>query len=421
MKSFAATLLAGAAMAAPDVAWTSLGHFKMDHPAFPTISNFQGSEKFLLCSSFQAFGNGHVYVVPDVSEAVKSGDVSSLQQHKLSTSAFQWPNDVQVVPEDVFGFRAIVVPDGFLVPGHSDGGVYIIKMDDSDITQTVSTTKISTEPKGYFYHMGHWIDLNNDGRKDFLTARSNAKEGGGQLVWFEHPAEGLEGEWTEHIITYGPDVGIQVLEDGPYKGEIIVFAAEFFNEKVSFYRVSKNGGILVDKRVIDTEILSAYSVTYADLNGDGVKELMVNNHETDNSTNGIWAYTFPKDWMNGEFTKNTIATGFKNKFSLTVPNMSPGFPYPFYPLTFDEHRYDIPAHILVAGDGDYTAHILTPTEPQTFGWEVDTFKEMKGTVGALTWADLDEDYWNEVWVPDYDNNKMEVFKLHDPASEQFLQ
>ena len=89
---------------------------------------------------------------------------------------------------------------------------------------------------------------------------------------------------------------------------------------------------MIASRDIDaTSILAAYSVTYTDLNGDGVKELMVNNHEKDNNTNGIWAYSFPSDWMTGVFTKHTLATGFKNKFSLTVPNMAPGFPYAFYP------------------------------------------------------------------------------------------
>lgn len=67
------------------------------------------------------------------------------------------------------------MPDGFLVPGKSNGGVYIITMDPSDITKTVSTTKISPKKDGYFYHMGEWVDLNGDGRKDFITARSNAK------------------------------------------------------------------------------------------------------------------------------------------------------------------------------------------------------------------------------------------------------
>jgi len=89
-------------------------------------------------------------------------------------------------------------------------------------------------------------------------------------------------------------------------------------------------GSLVERRIIDdTTILDAYSASLVDLYADGNKQLLVNNHETDDDTNGIWAYTFPKDGdlMNGEFEKKTIATGFKNVFSLMIPAMSPGFPY----------------------------------------------------------------------------------------------
>jgi len=174
MKTFAAALIATLATATPDVAFESMGQFKLKHAAFPTISEFEDSDKFLLCSTFSAFGSGNVYVVPDVSAAVQAGDVSTLESVKLDTPGFEWPNDVQVIPHDVFNNRSIIVPDGFLVPGHSNGGLYIITMDDEDITKTVSTVKISADLDGYFYHMGEWLDLNGDGRKDFLTARSNA-------------------------------------------------------------------------------------------------------------------------------------------------------------------------------------------------------------------------------------------------------
>ena len=148
-------------------------------------------------------------MVPNVAEAIKSNTVPKLAPVKLDTPSFAWPNNVQVVPHDVFGERAIVVPDGFLVPGKSDGGIYIITMDSTDITKTTGTLKLSAKKSGYFYHMGEWVDMNGDGRKDFLTARSNAKANGGELVWFEHPAEGLSSaDWTEHIVTKGPDVGI---------------------------------------------------------------------------------------------------------------------------------------------------------------------------------------------------------------------
>ncbi len=104
-------------------------------------------------------------------------------------------------------------------------------MDANDITLTTGTHKISPKKDGYFYHMGEWVDMNGDGRKDFITARSNAKAGDGELVWFEHPAEGLTSStWTEHIVSKGPDVGIQVVQVPQYKNEIVVFAAQFFDE-----------------------------------------------------------------------------------------------------------------------------------------------------------------------------------------------
>jgi len=196
-----------------------------------------------------------------------------LKGTKLDTGdySFKWPNNAEIIPSDVFGERAIVVPDGFLVPGHKNGGVYVISMDDTDITKTTGTVKISPDKDDYFYHMGKWIDMNGDGRKDFITARSNAKAGEGELVWFEHPEGGLaEFPWAEHVVTNGPDVGILIEELPEYPNEIVIWATQFFDETVAIYRVSLQDGTLVDSRIIDdTTILSAYSATRVDLNGDG--------------------------------------------------------------------------------------------------------------------------------------------------------
>jgi len=419
---FASALLAAASVATPDVNFTSVGTFTLKNAAFPSVASFADApeDKFLLVSSFGAMSSGAVYVVPKIKDAIVNKTVSKLSpvDLPLHKTNFAWPNSVEVVPFDVFGLRAIVVPDGFLVPGKSDGGVYIITMDPSNVTLTTSVTKISTEPKGYFYHMGYWVDLNGDGRKDFITARSNAKAGGGQLVWFEHPAEGISGIWTEHIVCSGPDVGIQMISAPQYKSEIIIFAAEFFNEKVTLHRISTVDGSLVGSKVIDDgAILSAYSVTYADINGDGVKELIVNNHEKDTKSNGIWAYTMPTDWMSGTYIKTNLASGFSNKFSLLIPNMAPGFPYPFYPQVSTTGK--VPAHIVVAGDGDHTAWLMTPTDSH-FTYARDTIKEEKGTVGALCFADIDGDDWQELFVPDYDSSKIEVFKFSAKTTQLFL-
>jgi hypothetical protein len=97
------------------------------------------------------------------------------------------------VPTEVFGSKisAFVVPDGFLVPGHANGGVYVVEVDPTDITKKRAEFTISASDPGFFYHMGQWLDINGDGRLDFLTARSDAKAGDGQLVWLEHPVDGL--------------------------------------------------------------------------------------------------------------------------------------------------------------------------------------------------------------------------------------
>ena len=81
--------------------------------------------------------------------------------------------------------------------------------------------------------------MNMDGRKDFLTAKSNAQAGGGYMVWFEHPEGGLDTfPWTEHVVTAGPDIWIDVIDNWG-STEILVFAAEFFNELLTMYIVSK--------------------------------------------------------------------------------------------------------------------------------------------------------------------------------------
>lgn len=87
-------------------------------------------------------------------------------------------------------------------------------------------------------------------------------------------------------------------------------------------------------------------------------QLLVNNHEKDNSKAAVFLYDVPSDLFNSKVTndyaKKTIASGFKNAFSLLIPNMSPGFPYVVYP------KKGAQAHILIAGDGDYSVHLLRP-------------------------------------------------------------
>jgi hypothetical protein len=156
------------------------------------VGHFAGQKDYLMISQFSAFGAGKVAVIPDIADKVAAKDWKNIKPVEVSAE-FTWPNSIEEVPAEVFpGINAIAVPDGFLVPGHQTGAVWILTTDPADVTKHTGSYKITKEKKDYFYHMGRWVDLNNDGRLDFLTARSNAKSGGGEMVWLEHPEGGLK-------------------------------------------------------------------------------------------------------------------------------------------------------------------------------------------------------------------------------------
>ena len=415
-----AFLLATASVSATksdDVNYVTLGKFSVNNAAFLKMEQFEDSEPFLLVSSFGAFIGGQIYVVPDVAAAVSNANPSTLRPVNLSVPDLLWPNSVATIPQDVFvGQRAIVVPDGFLPPGKGNGGVYVVLMDPTNITKAVGKVTLTKNKKGFFYHMGVWVDLNGDGRKDFLTAKTNAQPGKGQLVWLENPEGGLQvSPWNEHIICSGPDVNFDVEKFSEYPDEIMVFAAQFFDQEFGLYRISTKDGSLIDSRIIDNNTLHAYSVSLADLDSDGKKELLLNNHEKDEKVNGIWAYSIPIDLMGGDFAKYTLSTGFKNAPSFPVPNTAPGFTYAVWPQISSQGQGR--AYILVAGDGDHSVSMLDPIgDKENFQYNRTLIENTGGTVGALAFSDLDCNGWLEMWVPNYDGSTIELFKFIGSSS-----
>ena len=51
---------------------------------------------------------------------------------------------------------------------------------------------------------------------------------------------------------------------------------------------------------------------------------------------------------------------------------------------------------------------------------MELIKYMGGTVGSLTFKDLDGDGWLEFFIPNYDQNYIEVFQFYDDSSALFL-
>lgn len=161
--------------------------------------------------------------------------------------------------------------------------------------------------------------------------------------------------------------------------------------------------------MIDSTIDQAYSVKYLDINGDGKHELLVNNHESDDTKTAIFLFDVPEDLFNGQFNRRLIASNFKNAFSLIIKNMAPGFPAAVKPTP------DAQTHILVAGDGDYSAHLLRPDGQGNFKREL--IKNLGGTVGVTTYYDFDNDGFLEFFIPNYDGNYIEVYQFYNSPNK----
>ena len=165
---------------------------------------------------------------------VESGAMGHI--NKQTASDIRWPNEVNAVPVQNYnnGFDpidvdvdmeimkedALLVSDGFLVPGRDNGGVYVVSrpgernewrvclaggngmdglLNRLETRRSGMNEDTSVDGDGWFYHRSIWIDLTMDGRQSVLTARAKRpsllKEENdssqlptkAQLVWLERP------------------------------------------------------------------------------------------------------------------------------------------------------------------------------------------------------------------------------------------
>jgi len=309
----------------------------------------------------------------------------------------EWPNVLSKAPSSLGDYT--VVPDGFLPPGKSNGGMFL-----ADSSGTVH--RIAKYMKGAFYHEVEWHDFNNDGLPDLLTSR--VIKGGwlfaptfsGELIWLENPGKSkmLSQEWVEHKITEGPDV---IFKSQPHGSGLAVFCTEFFRDVPRItVRLVSSSGVQTDMRVIDDTVGKPFAVDLADLDGDGKKELLVTNHQDneDDVKAGVFAYEMPSDLISGSWPRHTLAQDV-SKCKTDSPGVgSPGFARAFQPKVGTSSR--TPPHIIVAGDGSFDVWVLRPTG--RFQYETEVI-EIGGTTGELLIHDITGDGITDVIITDNDN------------------
>jgi hypothetical protein len=383
------------------------GKLSIDRPAFLT---YDAKKKEILVSQF---GVKSKYVplpatstisrisANDISKSLRSGNMKNVRVTKYVEQGVLWPNKLS------FFNDLLVIPDGFLPPGKSDGNVFLTK-DGS------SLARITPKKKGAFYHVVEWHDFDGDGNKDLLTART-ITEGfipkfRGELVWYRNPGRNkmLSQEWEEHIIVDGPDVDFKTIKHG---SGLAVICTQFFSERLTVHFVNAKGEY-ISSRIIDDKLGKAFGVEVVDLDGDGKDELLVTNHEAKQKTSAVFAYQLPNDLRTGKFTKHVLAINiFKTENTIFPGAGSPGFAHAFHPRVGASARQ--PKHIVVAGDGSKDVWYLRPKSGQRFGYESIRVGYWGGTTGELLVRDIDGDGIMDVLVPDNDNFNIQAFTFSE--------
>ena len=244
---------------------------------------------------------------------VENGELISLDDR--TSKAIKWPNEVASIPTQSSGELedALLVTDGFLVPGKDKGGLYVVRNPGNPVSEwRVSLTGITnlrdetlnTDESNWFYHRAIFMDLTGDGRKSILAARakfpllqggnedniSASKGGKGELVWLERPRphsyddesgtpldkdgtvfdpfNAKNTPWKLRVLDEGPDVMFSVADLDADDDTVEIIASQFFGKRLTLH--SLQIGVdpkIVFRRVIDHGCGSAFSSVLADLDG----------------------------------------------------------------------------------------------------------------------------------------------------------
>jgi hypothetical protein len=348
-----------------------------------------------------------------------------------NSKSMLWPNESNNIPNDLLGLGdsishegSVLISDGFLVPGKSNGGLYVIQnpMEDGKESIVCLTGGLNSD-EDWFYHKAIWTDLTGDGRKSILTARAKIASPSfvkpraqTQLVWLELPKAHtisddkipLEEDgspfnpfhprhlpWKAHVLDEGPDVMFAVADLDSADDTIEVISSEFFDRKVSIRSIQRGTSPrVVFSRVIDDKCGAPFSAILAQLDdrrhkgkrvvldsgstvaqnvaGDSFSHILVTSqpcagpNSNGEDAGALFAYRVPDgDWKTEPWTRSTIASGFRVRTSLwnMINPGAPGFVYTFFPQQKESpSKKRLRPMIAIAGDCSESAYIFQPME-----------------------------------------------------------
>merc|ERR1719162_434164 len=415
-------------------------------PAFTAVQDLSNGQYNIIWSSFSGrygaiAGNGNYGSNSDGSFCDANTNSSYTQIAK--NGIFGWPNGVKTVPEAVLGSSGyLIVADGFATPTTYDGCIAIIDTNGnqpaaaSDIQFVTSGCGQDSPTTTYFYHYVEFVDMDNDGDLDILTARASSKTNPtdldpANLVWYQNPGTGFSASaehWTEYVIESSNlvcDTGFDILTYNSKKyvvcggfgsGILAVFSADSTNPSDDWTQTSTIQADIISPAPADNGNFY-FSQTWHDMNNDGIPDAIITIGSYGINMGKLLVY--PGSDVNGVLTL-TEGIMVYDQFPVYSSSLgSPGEAFPFYYNVNDEENMVV-ASIMVSGDDDGNMYMFDPTgytDPMgaDFNWEYNMETIMKTdtktpavltplnapTVGQPSVVDLNGDGCNDIVVPSY--------------------
>nr|CAD7585671.1 unnamed protein product [Timema genevievae] len=395
-----------------DVLPTKLGQFALGEVGFVRVC-----EDKLYLSDFNPLAllqADYIYYISSPGSQLSS--VNSWKVEKIDQNNY-WPNDLTCTSSSIIGREAIIWPSGFLVPGKTHGqlNVYFTDKEPFDGPHNIASEDFISQD--YSYHHVEWVDVNNDGHTDAITARFTSPLIGSrekEFLWLENPGTGEAEGWTQHIVVSdATDVYFKVLNlEAGGKTYQAVISSEFFNKQLTL-RYAESGNMWTDPSVIKTVVIDdsigeSWGIEVTDINNDQNVEIVISSY--DGSTGSVYAYEIPSDFRTETFTRHTLASGYKANLILGQA-MTPGSIQVFYKSTAYQQSGGKP-YILVAGDDNGKHYILSPTSNDADDWSYENNllqDTSAATTGSAIAKDLDGDGYSEIVAAGYSAGQVYVF------------
>jgi len=419
-----------------------IGRFKLPHAGFIEVFDTEEGGKDLYFTTFNAalpFFHDPVYFLKNPGAILDSVDnwANEIETLGAKASAF-WPNFPVQMPSSVLGFEGVVQTSGFLVPGKSEGKIELYDTSKGEQGKHGPINIASGQDHNWSYHWVIWKDIDNDGFLDAFTARFRVPPFGGdplsELVWFKNPgtappAAGQNWPWQHFVqVTGGPDVYFEeeifeVCNPDCFEYSAIV-TGELWTERIMLYYVINEPGAWaiptnIKSMVVDAAPGQPFEAHFADLNNDGVLEILASCYDTrkGNETGNLWVYE--QNWEDPEmpWKRSSLASGFVANPYLFGNSMAPGktrlfWPSEEYKETLTESGAVPKPWIALSGDDDGVHYVMFPKseDPTDMEYDMQVMVDTEDTTaGTMAVADLDGDGYTEIVSAGYTAGEVYVF------------